>query len=191
MVDETTQEEKVEGLGWQLEEEIALDKPVVRGGGVARNAPELGYDFQENYADEQRQNLYRKILKMSVPEKLRLAVLGNREARNLLIANPTKGIPLAVLRNPKITESEVLKYAQQNNLGGDVILAIAKHHKWIKNYQIKLAVVCNPQTPLSVAINLLSHIHEKDLKSISRDKAVSQVLRSAAHHTVLKRDIKH
>ena len=42
--------------------------------------------------------------KMSVPEKIRLAMLGNQEARNLLIHDPNKVIPLAVLRNPKITE---------------------------------------------------------------------------------------
>jgi len=128
---------------------------------------------------------------MTIPEKLRLAILGNREARNLLISNPVKMISLAVLRNPKITEDEVMKYAQQKNLSEDVILAIAKDQKWIKTYQVKLAIVSNPKTRLSVAINFLGHLHEKDLKSLSRDKNISSVVSRAAYQTLLKRNIKN
>jgi len=99
-------------------------------------------------------------------------------------------ISLAVLKNPKLTENEVLSFAQQKNLSEDVILAIAKHHKWIKIYQIKLAVVSNPKTPLSVGLNFLSHLHEKDLKSLSRDKNISSALSRAAYQTLLKRNNK-
>ena len=124
---------------------------------------------------------------MSSREKFRLAILGNREARNLLIHNPDKLISMAVLRNPKLNENEVLQYAGRRNLSEDIILAIAKDPKWTKNYLIKFALVSNPKTPLSVALNFLPHFHEKDLKSLSRDKDVSSVLSRAAHQTFLKR----
>lgn len=190
MANEPIQEKKWEGLGQQLEDETFLDKIVVKEEEVANFPPELIHDFQENYSDAQREMLYQKILKMNYPEKLRLAIFGNRETRNLLIRNPVKMISLAVLRNPKITENEVLKYAQQKNLSEDVILAIAKHQKWIKTYQVKLAVVSNPKTPLSVAIIFLSHLLEKDLKSLSRNKNISSVLSRAAYQTLLKRNNK-
>ena len=191
MVNEPITEKKWEGLDQQLEDETFLDKIVVKEEDVAEFPPELVHDFQENYTDAQREMLYQKILKMNYPDKLRLAIFGNREARNLLIRNPVKMISLAVLRNPKITENEVLKCAQQKNLSEDVILAITKHPKWIKTYQVKLAVVSNPKTPLSVAINFLSHLHEKDLKALSRDKNISSVLSRAAYQTLLKRNIKN
>jgi hypothetical protein len=175
MTNEPIQEKKWEGLDQQLEDETFLDKIVVKEEDVAEFPPELVHDFQENYTDAQREMLYQKILKMNYPDKLRLAIFGNREARNLLIRNPVKMISLAVLRNPKITENEVLKCAQQKNLSEDVILAIAKHQKWIKVYQVKLAIVSNPKTPLSVAVNFLTHLHEKDLKALSRDKNISSL----------------
>ncbi len=183
-------------MGIKESEETALSAtgemgtdPTSSPPGPAEFSSDLIFEFQENYTEEQRQNLYQKILRMTVPEKMRLAALGNREARNLLIRDPMKMIALSVLRNPKIHENEVEKYAQMKNISEDVILAIAKHQKWIKTYSIKLAVVCNPKTPLSTAINFLSHLYEKDLKALERDKNVSPVLSRAAHNARLKKKV--
>lgn len=186
-MEQATQEEKNMERDHPSEDETFLDKIVVNNEDAAKFPSELIIDFQENYTDEQRQNLYQKILRMSTPEKVRLAILGNREARNLLIRDPVKMISMAVLRNPKVNENEILKYAQQKNISQDVILAIAKNQKWMKSYQIKLAVVSNPKTPLSLAINFLAHLHEKDLKLLSRDKNVSPILGRAAYQAQLKR----
>ncbi len=169
------------------EDETLLEEIVIEEGDAAKFPSELIIDFQENYTDEQRQNLYKKILALSTPEKMRLAILGNREARNILIHHPVKMISLAVLRNPKVNENEVLLYAQQRNISEDVISAIAKNQRWIKSYQIKLAVICNPKTPLSVAINFLPHLYEKDLKSLSRNKNISPIVSRTAYYTLLKR----
>jgi hypothetical protein len=141
---------------------------------------ELINDFQENYSEEQRQNLYQKISDMSSSEKLRLASLANREARKLLIRDSNKMISLNVLKNAKVNESEVLQYAQRRDLAQDIILAISQDQKWRKNYPIKFALVSNPKTPLSVSITFLSHLHERDIKLLSRDKNVSSVLRRRA-----------
>ena len=148
--------------------------------------PELIYDFQKNYTEEQRQNLYHKILDMGIPERQRLAILGNREARNLLIRDPNKMIALNVLKNAKLNESEVLQYAQRRDLPQDIILAIAQDQKWRKNYPIKFALVSNPKTPLSVSITFVSHLHERDLKLLSRDKNVSSVLGRRAQEILHK-----
>ncbi len=144
-------------------------------------------ESQETYTEEQRQNLYHQVLKMNAAQKVRLAMMGNREARDLLIHDPSKMISLAVLRNPKINENEIIKYAQQKNMSQEVILAIAKNERWMKKYEVKLALVSNPKTSLTVAIKFLSHIHERDLKSLARDKNISPVLSRAAHETALKK----
>ncbi len=148
---------------------------------------ELIQDFQGNYTDEQRQNLYEKILRMDILEKFRLAVFANREARNLLIRDPNKMIALNVLRNIKIIEGEVLGYAQRKDLSQDVLLAIAQDQKWKKIYPIRLAIVCNPKTPLSIAINFLPQLYDKDLSSLSREKNVSSVLRRRAQEILLRK----
>lgn len=171
------------------EEEGLLDKIVVKEEDAAQFSPDLIYDFQENLNDEQRQNLYQRILKMNIPEKIRLAMLGNREARNILILDRNKVIPMAVMRSPRLTDNDILMYSQHKNLPNDIYKYIAHNKKWIKNYPVKLALVNNPKTPLPIAIRLLEHIHDNDLKAVRRNKNISSVLNRAAFQIQAKRGI--
>ncbi len=124
---------------------------------------------------------------MSVPDRVRLALLGNQEARNVLIRDQNKVIGLAVLRNSKITETEIVLYAQLRNVPEDVLWEISKNRAWIKNYQVKLALVNNPKAPLSLAIKLLDHLHDRDLRNLSHSKNVSSVLSRSAARLLFKR----
>lgn len=169
------------------EAERLLESIHVKEEEAADFSPDLIYDFQEQLTDEQRQNLYQKIIKMSIPQKIRLAMVGNREARNILILDHNKAVVMAVLRSPKLTENDVLTYAQQRNLSEEVYKYIARNKNWIKNYAIKLALVNNPKTPLAVALRFLDHLQERDLKNLSRSKNVSTVLAKAAAQLLLKR----
>ena len=155
--------------------------------GGAPFPPEVIHDPPGTVGEEKWQNIYEKIAGLNTQQKIRLAHVGNLAIRMLFIHSPIKVISLAVLKNPKLTESEVFRYSQQKNLVEDVLVAIAKDPKWIKNYPIKLALVCNPKTPLSISVNFLSHLHENDLKALSRDKNISTVLTRAAQQMLLKR----
>ena len=148
---------------------------------------ELILDPQKQFAPQERDILSQSLMKMSLPQKIRLALVGNQEARNLLIHDQNKVIPLAVLRNPKLSEDEVVMYAQLRSLPEDVFSAMAKHKTWVKNYQVKLALVSNPKAPLSLAIKLLDHLHDRDLQNISKSKNVSYVLARSAARLLFKR----
>ena len=171
------------------EVEALLDKMVVKEEEAAQFSPDLIRDLQENYSETQRQNIYQKILRMSVPEKIRLAMLGNREARNILILDRNKIIPSAVMRSPRLTDNDILLYAQQKNLPEDIYKYIAQNKKWIKNYPVKLALVNNPKTPLPIAIRLLEHLHDNDLKAVRRNKNISSILNRSAFQIQVKRGI--
>jgi hypothetical protein len=157
------------------------DPSEVREEEVLRYASEMIDEPREDYTEEQRQNLHQKISAMSTPEKLRLAILANREARGLLIHDPKKVIALTVLKNRKITESEIVRFAQRKDLSEDVISAIAKDQKWHRHYPVKFAVATNPKAPIPAALNLLPQLHERDLRTMSRDKNLAAVLRRKAH----------
>ena len=127
------------------------------------------------------------VSKMTVPDKIRLAVLGNEDARSMLVSDANKVVGLAVLRNPKITESEIVNYAQWRDVCEDVLWEISKHRIWIKNYQVKLALVSNPKSPLALSIKLLDHLHDRDLRNLSRSKNISSVLARSAARLLYKR----
>lgn len=187
---EASQEEKLEALPEVPGGEPGLDTNDLKQVIEAKLPPELIYDLEEEYTEAQRQNLHRKILDMSISERFRLAVLANREARNFLIHDSNKMISVAVLKNTKVNANEVFQYAQRRDLSQDVLLAIARDQKWKKSYPIKFAVVSNPKTPLSVAISLLPHLREKELKSLSRDSNVSSILSRRAVEILTRKNQK-
>jgi hypothetical protein len=148
---------------------------------------QLLLDPPKEITPQDRDHFTQSIVKMNIPQKIRLALVGNQEARNLLIHDPNKVIALAVMRNPRLSEDEVMMYAQLRSLPEDVFWAISKHKTWVKNYHVKLALVSNPKSPLSLSIKLLDHLHDRDLQNISRSKNVSYVLARSAARLLFKR----
>ena len=189
MVEKITTENEAEKEEEPLspEELELLNLPPIQVEEAAQFPPDLIVEPEQENSEEQRQNLYQKILKMTVPEKIHLAMLGNREARNFLIHDRNKIISMAVLRSPKISNSEILNFAQQKNTPDDVVQTISKNRIWMRNYLIKLAIVSNPKTPLSVAVKFLDHLHDKDLQALYRSKNVPSVLAQAAGRILFKR----
>ena len=172
---------KEEGQKTPAEEFDLLEAIQVTEEEKAQLPQDLLLDPQKLFTPQEREVTLQSLIQMTVPKKIRLALVGNQEARSLLIRDPNKVIPLAVLRNPRLSEDEVITYAQLRSLPEDVFSAMAKHKNWIKNYQVKLALVSNPKSPLPLAIKLLDHLHDRDLSNISKSKNVSYVLaRSAA-----------
>ena len=169
------------------EEEGFIDLIEVREEDAAQFPRELIVERDEDYTAEQRENLFQMILGMSVPQKIRLAMLGNREARKMLAHDRNQMIPRAVLRSPKLTDNEILTFAQERSTPEDIIRAICKNKVWLKKYPLRLALVSNPKTPLSVAVQFLDHLHDKDLQNLSRDKNVPSALSQIAWQIFSKR----
>jgi hypothetical protein len=178
--------------GWQpltaAGEEAFPGSMEAREGDAGEFPAEMTQDSEDNCTEDQRQSLYQKIMAMSTPDKFRLAIHANREVRNLLIHDPKRMIALAVLKNRRVDEKEILRYAQKKELSEDVVTAIAKDPKWKKSYPLKQALVNNPKTPLSLSLNVLSHLQERDLKSLSRGKDVPPALKQKAQEILRQRN---
>jgi hypothetical protein len=115
-----------------------------------------------------------------VPQKVQRATKGSREERAILIRDPNKMIALAVLSSPKLTVTEVEGFARAGNVGEDCLRTIAMTRAWMKNYNVVAALTKNPKTPVAISMNLLSRLTEKDLRNLSTDRNVPDVLRVTA-----------
>jgi hypothetical protein len=180
-------EPKEERQTLSAEEWNLLETTKVTEEDKAQLPQQLILDPQKQFTPPERDILNQSLMKMSIPQRIRLALVGNQEARDLLIHDPNKIIPLAVLRNPRLSDDEVIMYAQLRSLPEDVFWAMAKHKTWVKHYQVKLALVSNPKAPLALAIKLLDHLHDRDLQNISKSKNVSYVLARSAARLLFKR----
>jgi hypothetical protein len=119
-----------------------------------------------------RLNLTQRIMKMSIAEKIKLATLGNKEARSLLIRDSNKLVCTAVIRSPRITDGEVLATAINKAANEEVLRIIYNNREWTKNQKIKLALVKNPKIPLTVVMKFLNTLRDSELKDLARDRNV-------------------
>jgi hypothetical protein len=121
-----------------------------------------------------------RLAAMSVPQKVKAAMKGTREMRNVLIRDPNKMVALAVLSCPKVNDSEIEGYARMGSVGEDVLRTIAQSRAWTKNYGVVLGLVKNSKTPLAMSLTLLNRLNEGDVRRLSTDRNVADPLRRAA-----------
>ena len=137
-------------------------------------------DAAEPEAEQKSKNLQALILKMSVSQKVRLAMVGDANVRNLLIRDPKKIVSLAVLKSPRITEGEVTKFAGVKTLPEDLLTTMCRNRNWTKDYATRRALVFNPKTPIVFSMTFLRSLSAKDVKDASASREVSQTIQRTA-----------
>jgi len=131
--------------------------------------------------------IYQLVQNMSVFQKIKLARLGNKEARSLLIRDRNKLVAMSVIMSPKITDSEIVSIAQSRNVTDEVLRVISRGREWTKNYQVKLALTTNPKCPLSVAMQFVNYLQDKDLRTLVRSRDVPQGISTHARRILMKK----
>jgi len=106
--------------------------------------------------------------------------LGTAFDRAILIRDTNRSVAIAAITSPGVNEQEASRYAANRGLSEDIIRYIAEKREWLKNYQIKVALVNNPKCPLAHSMRLLTHLRAKDLQGVARSKNVPSALATAA-----------
>jgi len=123
-----------------------------------------------------------RINRMSISERVRLALTGNKTERLVLIKDANKMVQAAVLDSPKMADDEVLIHIRNLSLSSEIIGKIANNRDWTKNYSIIIGLVQNPKTPINRAISFIKQLHLRDLKLLTQDRNISPVIRNLAQN---------
>lgn len=137
--------------------------------------------------EEYAQTILQRIQKLSVSERILLALRGGMEMRSILMRDPNKEVSLTVLENPKITDKEIEMVARSRSVSDEALRRITKKREWMKNYGIISALVTNPKTPPGVALPLVSELKTRDLAVLQKNKNVSEGIRATAKKLVRAR----
>jgi hypothetical protein len=156
-------------------------------GVAAEFAPELLEDSDIELDEEAQGNLFAAIQKMNVMQKIKLARLGNKEARGILVRDRNKIVATAAIRSPKITENEIEGFAKSRNLPDEVLRIIAMNREWTRGYQVKLGLATNPKCPIQQALKFVNFLHERELRSIMKSKDVPTPVASHARRLLQKK----
>jgi hypothetical protein len=137
---------------------------------------------------EEESRTVQRVAALSIAKRISLAMKGTREERSILIRDPNKIVAVAVLSSPKMTDTEIENIAKMGSVSDEILRLIANTRTWTKNYQVVLALARNAKTPLAVSMNLLPRLTEKDLRMLSADRNVPDVLRITARKKVVLDD---
>ncbi len=134
---------------------------------------------------EEYKTKYQLSQQMGVSEKIKTAMTGDKEWRSILIKDSNKLVSGAAIKNPRITESEVLAIANSAVQNDEIIRVMCANKEWIKNYRIRKALVLNKRTPLPFALRQMATLSEKDIAAIAKSKNVSTVIATQARRIMI------
>jgi hypothetical protein len=144
-------------------------------------------DDGEETLEEKLKPLFQRIAEMSVAEKVRAATLGTKEERMMLIREGNKVIARAAAKSPLMKESEVRLISRNRSVVDDVLRIIGSTPEFLKSYIVKKNLVENSKTPIPIAMKLIVHLREADLRKLAKDKNISSGVQMAARRHLERR----
>ncbi|HVS74077.1 MAG TPA: hypothetical protein VHE23_01530 [Candidatus Acidoferrales bacterium] len=127
-----------------------------------------------------RESLLLKLSKMTVSQRVQLALKGSSEERSSLIRDASRVVQRAVLQSPRLTDREVEAFAAMSSMSDEVLRVIASNRNFRKNYAVIHNLMNNPKTPLDVTLHMLPLLNPQDLKMLTLNKNIPETLRTTA-----------
>jgi len=156
---------------------------------AANRARKEKEDKEQKEEQAKKLSLISQIMRMDIGEKAKLARLGDKDARAILIKEGNKLISGAVLGNPRITIQEIEVISSSRNVSDDILRAIGTNRDWCKEYKVILNLVNNPKTPVGISLTHLGRILTRDLRSLAKSKGIPDALKVTAKKLAQKKTI--
>lgn len=132
-------------------------------------------------------HLIARVPQLPLGQKITLARRGPARLGGALLAEGHAQLVSIVLDNPCLTEAQVLKALSREKLPPGVVQTLAHHRKWSLCYNVRLALVRNPASPLSAVLAFLPELTVSDLRELASPGIVSESLRKYLQAEVQRR----
>lgn len=128
----------------------------------------------KRYAEAQ---IVARLPQMPLGQKITLARRGPSRVAGALVAEGHAQVMPIALENPYLTEAQVLKALAREKVPVAVVQAMANHRKWSQCYNVRLAIVRNSSTPISIVLGFLPLLTVSDLRVLAEPGIVAENLR--------------
>jgi hypothetical protein len=154
---------------------------------AAAEVPAGAASPEEGMAEDEEGFLskYQMLQRMGISEKIKMALTGDKEWRAILVNDSNKLVSGSVIKNPRISEAEILQFLKVGVQNDEIVRLICANKEWVKNCQIRKALVDCPKTPLPNALRFLATLGEKDIAAYAKSKNISSVLSTQAKRIML------
>jgi hypothetical protein len=118
-----------------------------------------------------------RLPQLPLGQRITLARRGPARVAGALLASGHAQVLEIALDNPRLTEAQLLKVLWREKLPQAVVLTVANHRKWSQSYNVRLALVRNAGTPLSLVLGFLPQLTIADLRELAAPGVVPENLR--------------
>lgn len=153
----------------------------------ADETTETDCEVEATDEDEEYLSKYQLAMEMGISEKIKMALTGDKEWRKILVKDANKLVSAGVLKNPRMSEAEVLTLLKSGVQNDEIMRLICANKEWVKNYQIRKALIENPKTPLANALRYLGTMNEKDVASYAKSRNISSVISTQAKRIIMNK----
>jgi hypothetical protein len=115
-----------------------------------------------------------------VGERRSLARRPNRSAFEKLLADPHPLVIRQLLRNPKLTEEDVIYLITRRPAHVVAIREIVAAHRWLTQSRVRMSILLNPGSPSAVAMPLLGLCTRQELAALVRATDIPVTVRATA-----------
>ncbi len=129
----------------------------------------------------------KRLASMSVRDKIKYALFGNREIRAVLVRDTNKEVSRAVLKSPKITENEIESISTMRSVGEEILREIGNSKEWTKGYAVTQNLVKNPKTPPAISQRMMFRLRTQDLSLLTKDRSLPDAVRQNATRLLKQR----
>ena len=128
-----------------------------------------------------------RLPQLPLGQKITLARRGPARVAGALLAEGHAQVTTVVLDNAHLTEAQILKALSREKLPPGVVLAISRHRKWSCTYNVRLALVRHPASPLATILAYLPELTVSDLRELAAPGIVAESLRKYLQAEVQRR----
>lgn len=151
--------------------------------------PSVVPENPEHQDEPVKPSLYNQIIQMTVGQKIKLALKGNRDARNILIRDANRLVQRFVLQNPRVSDDEIATVARNRNVDSDILRLVGEHREWSKLPVVRSALVSNPKTPVAVSLRFVGMLSERELRLLAKSRNVQSAVVSKAKRIIMQRQV--
>jgi hypothetical protein len=123
---------------------------------------------------------------LTLGERKSLARRPDRETMRRLLADPHPDVIRRCLRNPRMTEDDLIPLVARRPGRAQVLAEIARS-RWVHQSRVRLALVLNPTTPLEISVRIAGLLLKPELEMVARSPRVPGALRAVCLEHLARR----
>jgi hypothetical protein len=127
---------------------------------------------------------------MALGERIALARRAGRGLIGFLCASDDGAMLRVLLTNPRLVEADAVRIASSAAAPGELLEHLAGHPRWGVRRDVRLALARNECTPIPVALRIVLRLGSPDLRTLSREPRLPEIVRVGARRELRDRELR-